>query len=109
MLDAAPALFTSDASGRGIGAILNEDGTPNSVGNPSEKGSIVVLYAAGAGPYNRSIETGSINSADLATLKLPVAVQVDGTDCEVLYGGTAPGLIAGVIQVNAKLPQQIRS
>jgi uncharacterized protein (TIGR03437 family) len=33
--DTVPAIFTLDASGRGQGAILNQDGTINSVSNPA--------------------------------------------------------------------------
>jgi uncharacterized protein (TIGR03437 family) len=109
LTDAAPALFTSNGSGQGLGAILNQDGGTNSSGSPAPKGSIVVLYVSGGGVFDRSVQDGAITGADLARLALPVAVQVDGVDCEVLYAGTAPGLVAGVSQVNVRLPDQIRS
>jgi uncharacterized protein (TIGR03437 family) len=43
----APGLFTADSSGKGQGAILNEDVTPNSAVNPAVPGSIVVLWGTG--------------------------------------------------------------
>jgi uncharacterized protein (TIGR03437 family) len=109
LTDAAPALFTSDASGHAQGAILNENGTPNSVIRPGKKGSIVVLYASGGGRFDRPVQTGAITGTDLAGLVLPTKAQVDGVDAEILYCGSAPGMVAGVIQVNIRLPQQIRS
>jgi uncharacterized protein (TIGR03437 family) len=107
--EAAPALFTSDASGHGQGAILNQDGRPNSLVNSAQKGSVVVLYASGGGAFDRNVQDGAITGADLARLALPAAVQIDGIDGEILYAGSAPGLVAGVIQINVKLPEQIRS
>ena len=45
--DAAPGIFVLDASGQG--AIINQDGTINSTDNPATAGSVIVLYATGAG------------------------------------------------------------
>jgi len=45
--DAAPALFTTDGSGVGPGAILNHDYTVNSPSNPAERGSTIMLFATG--------------------------------------------------------------
>ena len=38
-----------------------------------------------------------------------VSVLVDGREAEITYAGSAPGLVAGVLQVNFRLPQQVRS
>jgi uncharacterized protein (TIGR03437 family) len=106
---AAPALFTADASGHGQGAILNQDGSPNTLSNPARKGSIVVLYSSGGGPFDRNVPTGEITGADLARLALATSVQIDGVDAEVLYAGSAPGMVAGMIQLNVRVPEQINS
>ena len=45
----APGIFTIDSSGRGDGAILNEDGTVNGPSNPALKGSVAVLFVTGEG------------------------------------------------------------
>ena len=47
--DAAPAIFTTDGSGAGQGAIVNQNSTANSPSNPAEKGSIIIVFAGGAG------------------------------------------------------------
>jgi len=90
---ARPALFTAASTGKGQGAILNQDGSVNSVGNPAAKGSIVVLYGTGGGPLNGTL------------LELPVKVYIDGIDCEILYAGAAPGLVQGAVQVNVRVPE----
>lgn len=48
----APALFTDDTSGKGQGAVLNQDGSLNSPSHPAAPGSVVVLYGTGAGQTN---------------------------------------------------------
>ncbi|MBI1898990.1 MAG: hypothetical protein HYS04_21020 [Acidobacteria bacterium] len=38
-------------------------------------------------------------------LLLPVKVFIDGIESEVLYAGGAPGLVAGVNQINVRVPE----
>lgn len=49
---AAPAIFTADSSGRGQGAILNQNGSLNNIRNQADRGSVVVLYLTGEGATN---------------------------------------------------------
>ncbi len=105
----APALFTADASGKGQGAILNEDGSVNSLSNPAAKGSVVVLYGTGEGATDPPGVDGKLGGEVLPKPTLPVTVSVDGKDAQVLYAGSAPGEVAGVIQVNVRLPNGVNS
>ncbi|HTR39645.1 MAG TPA: cohesin domain-containing protein [Bryobacteraceae bacterium] len=100
----APAIFTLDSSGIGPGAILNQDSSVNSPANPAAKGSIVAIYATGAGQTNPPSVDGQITGATLSTPVLPVSVQIAGLDAKVVYAGAAPDLVAGGIQVNAIVP-----
>ncbi len=43
----------------------------------------------------------------LAQPVAPVSVLVDGQNTEILYAGAAPGLVAGVLQVNFRLPRKL--
>jgi uncharacterized protein (TIGR03437 family) len=103
---AAPAIFTVDSSGVGQGAILNQDSSANSASNPALRGSIVTLFATGAGQTNPASIDGQIAGTVLAKPQLPVSVQIGGLAAEIQYGGAAPGLIAGIIQVNAVVPAE---
>ena len=103
----APALFTHDASGRGPGAIVNQDGTINSAERPAPRGSIVSLYATGEGETTPAGIDGQVAGNNPPRPRLPVTVLIGGAPAEVLYAGGAPGIVAGVIQVNARLPQSI--
>jgi uncharacterized protein (TIGR03437 family) len=106
---AAPAIFTLHGSGRGQGAILDQDTSVNFDLNPADRGSIVVLYASGAGQMVPASDDGAITGEVLAQPVAPVSVLVDGQDTEITYAGAAPDLVAGVLQVNFRLPQQMRT
>ena len=105
--DAVPALFTMQGSGTGQGAILNQDASLNSPGNPAARGSVIVLYGTGAGQTNPPGIDGLIAGALLPKPVLPVSVEIGARSAEVLYAGAAPGLISGVVQVNCRVPSDI--
>jgi uncharacterized protein (TIGR03437 family) len=102
-----PGIFTLDASGRGQGAILNQDGRVNSPANPADRGSIIVLYGTGEGQTNPSGVDGKVATDVFPKPLLPVSVRIGGTPAEILYAGAAPGLVAGVLQVNARIPAEL--
>jgi len=104
---ASPGIFTMDSSGAGQGAILNQDASLNSVTNPAAPGSIVVIYATGEGQVNPRPLDGSITGRSPAKPASKVAVWIGGVQAEVKYAGAAPGLVAGVLQVNARIPEGI--
>jgi uncharacterized protein (TIGR03437 family) len=105
----APALFTFAGTGTGQGAILNQDGSPNSAVNPAAIGSIVVLFATGAGQTEPLGVDGLLAANLLPQPLLPVTVTINGQGAQVLYAGAAPGLVAGVTQVNVRVPEGIGS
>jgi uncharacterized protein (TIGR03437 family) len=45
----------------------------------------------------------------LPTPLLPVTVQIGGSNAKVSYAGAAPGLVAGVTQVNCLIPSDVNS
>jgi uncharacterized protein (TIGR03437 family) len=103
----APALLTSNSSGKGQAAALNENGTINSTSLPAAPGSVVVLYATGAGALAEAVPDGRIMGSRLVAPAAPVFVRVGKLPAEVLYAGSAPGLVNGVLQVNARLPVEL--
>jgi uncharacterized protein (TIGR03437 family) len=105
----APAIFTLDTSGSGPGAILNQDSSVNSPSNSAAKGSIIAIFATGAGQTNPPGVDGHVTQTVLPAPLLPVSVRIGGLDCKVVYAGAAPELISGVVQVNAVVPAAVTS
>jgi len=101
---AAPAIFTSNSRGTGQGAILNENTTFNGPANPAGVGSIVVIYATGEGETDPTGVDGLPSNAVFPRPRLPVTVTIGGRNADVLYAGAAPQLVAGVLQINARIP-----
>lgn len=101
----APGIFTAAGNGVGQAAALNQDGSVNSSSNPAAAGSVIVLYATGGGLMTPASQDGEITPlSPLPKLQLPVTVLIGNQPAIVQYAGAAPGLIAGVLQINAVIP-----
>jgi uncharacterized protein (TIGR03437 family) len=104
---AVPGLFTIDQSGKGQGAILNQDNSVNGSSNPAARGSIVVLYLTGEGQTNPPGTDGLVASSIYPKPVLPVTVNIGGETVQPLYAGAAPQEVAGMMQVNVQVPTDI--
>jgi len=106
----APGLFTQNASGSGPGAILNQDNSVNGQGNGAPRGSIVQVYLTGEGQTRPAGVTGAITTATLPPPQvtpaplLAVGVTINGQPALYVYAGEAPGLVAGMMQLNVQIP-----
>ena len=102
----APGLFTADASGSGQAAVLNQDGvTVNGPANPAPVGSVISLFATGEGQTDPpGVDGKPANTAPLPKPLATVTVTIGGINAEVVYAGAAPTLVAGVLQVNVRIP-----
>jgi uncharacterized protein (TIGR03437 family) len=105
-----PAIFSLAENGSGQGAILNSNGTVNGPSNAAAPDSIISIYATGEGQLVPAGTTGCITGG---TLPLPkpvaaVSVTIGGLPAtSIAYAGEAPGLVCGVIQVNATIPSGV--
>ncbi len=106
---AAPALFSSDSSGKGNGAILNQDNSINSPANPAAKGSVVILYGTGEGQTEPKGVDGRIAATVFPKPVLPVKVTIGNQEAQVQYAGAGPFQVAGVFQINAVVPAGVAS
>lgn len=103
----APGLFTLDSSGRSQAAALNQDGGVNSASKPAARDSVVTLFATGEGDTTPPGVDGKLAADPLPAPRLPVSVTIGGQPAAVLYAGGAPGLVAGVLQVNVRVPDGV--
>jgi uncharacterized protein (TIGR03437 family) len=97
----------------GAAVALNQDGSLNSAANPATGGSIVTVWATGAG-ISLSLGGDGAIASELDSPLLPVSVLNSSQANEsgvyslaVLYAGSAPGLVAGALQVNFQLPTNL--
>ena len=104
----APAVFVTQATNHylPVAAALNEDGSINSPTNRAAPGSIVSIFATGFGALVPQPVDGSVVSLPLPELEQNIDMFGPGF-IQVLYAGPAPGQVAGVMQVNFRLPDDM--
>jgi uncharacterized protein (TIGR03437 family) len=103
-----PAIFTLDGSGKGAGAIRNQDLTINGPANAAARGDTIVIYATGGGAMP-GVAEGRLAQPPFVELSPRPTVRIGGIPAQVTYAGVAPGLIAGVLQINATVPSGVTS
>ena len=110
---AAPAVFTTNQSGTGQGAILHQDFSVNGPGNPIAGGEAVQIFLTGGGQTSPPGVDGEITPIrqpfPLLRASTSVRVRIGGRDAQTLYAGGAPGLLQGVNQINVIVPNNLPS
>jgi uncharacterized protein (TIGR03437 family) len=112
ILEYSPAgIFTATGTGTGQAAALNSDNSVNSSSNPAPAGSTVQVFMTGEGQTSPAGVTGSVTCfngcASVSAIPAPVAkvsATVNGQAASVAFAGEAPGLVAGVAQINVVIP-----
>ena len=66
-----------------------------------------MIYATGFGVLSPAVSDGQVTGTTLSTTTSPVTASVGGLPAEVLYAGVSPGLIAGIMQINVRLPDGV--
>jgi uncharacterized protein (TIGR03437 family) len=107
----APGIFTQNSSGTGPGAILNGDSTVNTKGNPAAPGSIIQIFLTGEGLTTPAQATGAVTTVNTSgsgpltpAPQLAVSVLIGNLPVQTTFVGEAPGLVAGVLQIDAVVP-----
>jgi uncharacterized protein (TIGR03437 family) len=110
LADTSPGIFTATQNGKGQGAILNTNGTPNSADNPAAKGSVIQIFATGAGLWNKPLPDGGIQlDAPFPVPAAAVSVTIGDKPAKLNYAAAAPYEVSGMLQVNAIVPDGIGS
>ena len=111
----APGIFTVLAAGRGLASVLNQDnslnGNPETIlgVQPAARGSVIQIFATGAGATDLSLLPGEPAPAGgnpLVRTQVQPTVRIGGSQAHVLFSEMAPGLV-GVWQINALVPENI--
>jgi uncharacterized protein (TIGR03437 family) len=107
---AVPGIFTQNSQGSGPGSILNQDYTVNGPTNGESAGRIIQIFMTGEGQTAQGGVTGAVvpsNGTGLKTPVLPVTGTIGGvavTGSAVVYAGSAPGDVEGIMQVDLVIP-----
>jgi uncharacterized protein (TIGR03437 family) len=108
LTNAQPEIFKLPNSQ--FAAALNEDGTVNSASNPAKAGSLVSVWGTGAPGWPRETRDGSVNPAlplVYLSLRAIAGYQELTPTTPTTFTGAAPGMIAGVFQINLGLPATV--
>jgi uncharacterized protein (TIGR03437 family) len=103
----APGLFSVNFSGKGQGAILNQDSSANSAASPASPGSVVILWGTGEGLTDPPGVDGRLAVEVVPKPVAPVSVEIGGVAATVEYAGAAPWNMPGLFQINARLPSNV--
>ena len=83
--------------------VLNQNGTVNSQSNPAHSGGVITFYATGWQSSFLGFADGQVTTyAQDACFGCSATVQ-NVPNSRVVYGGAAPGIVAGVTQFNIQL------
>jgi len=87
----------------------------NGPNNPAATGSIVQVYLTGEGQTSPQGVTGAVTTATLPPPQvtpaplLATGVTINGQPALCVYAGEAPGLVAGMMQLNVQIPSSTPS
>jgi uncharacterized protein (TIGR03437 family) len=101
-----PVLIGILASSPQILTVVNQDGSVNSAAHPANAGSVIALYVSGLGQTNPPGDDGLVNASPLPVPLATVTVNFPVLSLGVTpqFVAAAPGMIAGITQVNVQLP-----
>jgi trimeric autotransporter adhesin len=105
VVSSAPAPFTLTGSGVGGAAVLNQDNSVNGPSNPAGRGTVIQIFATGAGLTSPPSITGSVTQSTPYLPMIPIAVRIGGVAADVQFEGSAPDAVSGLLQVNVAIPQ----
>jgi len=114
-VSAAPGIFSILMNGQGQGAVLNQDNSHNGdpqrfLGvKPAARGSVIQIFATGAGDTTPALGAGEAAPAGgnpLVLTKVQPTVTIGGKNAKVQFSGMAPGFV-GLWQINAEVPADV--
>lgn len=102
--DTIPGIFMSGTGASARPAVFHADWSLNSSTNPVSKGQAVIFYLTGEGQTQPAGVDGKLALVTYPRPLLNVSVAIGGVQAKVDYAGAAPYYVAGLMQVNAFVP-----
>lgn len=100
----SPGIFTMDSSGGGQAVAFNQNGSLNSKTNAAHPGDVITLYATGAGQTEPKGTDGLVEGDVFRTTVAETSATIGGKPAQVIYSGSTPGQLSGIVQVEAVIP-----
>jgi uncharacterized protein (TIGR03437 family) len=100
------AVWIAPSVPQALSTVLNQDGTVNSSKNPAKSNTAVIVYATGWQANFAALADGQVATIaqDACANQCKATAETgSGLTATVLYGGAAPGIVAGVSQFNVEL------
>jgi uncharacterized protein (TIGR03437 family) len=91
----------------GVLAVVNADGSVNSPAHPAAPGSVFTVYAEGFGIEPFAVDGEISKAATPLFFQSTSTAAIGGTRADIVYIGSAPGQVAGIAQVNIRVPAQL--
>jgi uncharacterized protein (TIGR03437 family) len=109
LVQSAPSFFTLNQTGAGqVAAINTVDGTVNTAVNPVRIGEYISLWVTGEGQTSPAGVDGKVGGSTPPHPVQPWSATVNGIPALVQYAGGAPGLVAGLMQLNVQIPSGVQ-
>src|SRR5262249_1943128 len=90
-------------------AIVNQDGSANAPDHPAKGGSNIAIYVSGLGATTPLSVDGLVTAPPLLPVpNATVNMFLPGTQLNPTFVGAAPGMVAGITQINVTLPPTIQ-
>ncbi len=108
----APGIFTANSGGSGLAAAFTFDEAAGnylllSESTSAKKGSLILFYATGEGATDPPGPDGQLVTQASAAPNPGLSIRIGGIDAPVLYAGGVVGLVAGIIQINTRVPDSV--
>jgi uncharacterized protein (TIGR03437 family) len=98
-------LWIDTSDGEIFPGVLNQNGSLNSQTNPAKLGSVVFFYATGFQTWFPNLADGQI-ATQAQSVFCPTGSCL-ASEGAILYEGAAPGIVAGVTQINLQLNSSV--
>jgi uncharacterized protein (TIGR03437 family) len=104
VVEAAPAIFTTDQSGKGQALALNDNGARNGATSRARKGDPITFFVTGVGVTNPAGVDGAISGSGVVTPALPISVTIGGAAVNAVGVLNMPGLAPGLLPIQVRVP-----
>ena len=104
--EAAPEIFSMTGLGHGAALAFDAEGKPVTEDNPVKPGDWVTFFGTGLGLWKDGFVDGTAaEPGEMAASGKAVEVLIGGKPAQLLYVGSAPGMVSAIVQFTVVVPE----